>query len=265
MNDRRIPDRCRCGIPNPMQLPEGCEVTQRSPGNPQLTGRQKPSPVRRDVPSACRRVRANGKDVGAMSRVPLLGVGPFIVGTAACVMAGLVPRIGGELGTSVARTGQVITSFTLSYALAAPVLATLLVAAPAVFTVAAMVPPQRRGRAPGIVLGPGAGRRQRKPPGRLAARPDRPARTAVRAAHGGARRGRRPRVVGRRGPVPRPAAAVRTGRGRPGLRGPAAAPAARGRRRQRRLGRAEQSRDLPRQCRGSRTGQHRPLRDSPYI
>ncbi len=133
-----------------------------------------------------------------MRRVLVLAVGAFALGLDAYVMAGLLPVISSDLHTTEAVVGQMVTAFTLAYALTAPLLAsvlhrlrmrTVLVAALAVFTLAnaltavagslallivarilagagaglysaqastaaaALVPPDRQGRALGAVMG----------------------------------------------------------------------------------------------------------------
>lgn len=61
-----------------------------------------------------------------MRLVSLLAVGAFALGLDAYVTAGLLPEVAGDLGTSIAATGQMVTAFTLAYALASPLLAALL-------------------------------------------------------------------------------------------------------------------------------------------
>lgn len=78
-------------------------------------------------------------------RLLLLALGTFAVGTDTMVMAGILGRVGDDLGVSVLAAGQVVTVFALAYALLAPVLAAatarwprrrLLLTALAVFTAA---------------------------------------------------------------------------------------------------------------------------------
>ncbi|MCK7623934.1 MFS transporter [Streptomyces sp. RS10V-4] len=133
-----------------------------------------------------------------MHKVWLLTLGAFTLGLDAYVMAGLLPVIAADTGTRVALAGQLVTVFTLAYALCAPLVAGLLagvrprpliLAALAVFTLgngltalapslgallaarivagagagvhsalstaaaAALVPPERRGRALALVMG----------------------------------------------------------------------------------------------------------------
>ncbi|WP_406483509.1 MFS transporter [Streptomyces platensis] len=133
-----------------------------------------------------------------MRKVGLLTLGAFALGLDAYVMAGLLPVLADDLGTRVSLAGQLVTVFTLAYALAAPLVAGLLsgvrpraliLAALAVFTLgnaatalapslgtlllaravagagagvysalstaaaAAMVAPERRGRALALVMG----------------------------------------------------------------------------------------------------------------
>ncbi|MET7362684.1 MFS transporter [Streptomyces sp. NPDC005562] len=78
-----------------------------------------------------------------MRKVWLLMVGSFTLGLDAYVMAGLLPVVAGDLGTTVSLAGQMVTVFTLAYAVSAPLVAGLLsgvrprllvIAALAVFT-----------------------------------------------------------------------------------------------------------------------------------
>jgi predicted MFS family arabinose efflux permease len=55
-------------------------------------------------------------------RLPLLGLGAFCVGTDAYMTAGLLPDIAQGLHSSVAAMGQLVTAFTLGYALLSPFL-----------------------------------------------------------------------------------------------------------------------------------------------
>ncbi|MFF1451868.1 MFS transporter [Streptomyces sp. NPDC058274] len=58
-------------------------------------------------------------------RLLLLALGTFAVGTDGMVMAGILPLIAGDLDVSISIAGQVVTVFALSYAVLAPVLATV--------------------------------------------------------------------------------------------------------------------------------------------
>lgn len=78
-------------------------------------------------------------------RLLLLALGTFAVGTDGMVMAGILPLIARDLNISISVAGQVVTVFALSYAVLAPVLATVtahwprrraLLTALAVFTLA---------------------------------------------------------------------------------------------------------------------------------
>ncbi|GAA2062030.1 MFS transporter [Streptomyces albiaxialis] len=78
-------------------------------------------------------------------RLLLLALGTFAVGTDSMVMAGILGRVARDLDVGVPAAGQMVTVFALSYAVLAPVLATLsarwprrraLLAGMAVFTVA---------------------------------------------------------------------------------------------------------------------------------
>lgn len=55
----------------------------------------------------------------------VLALGTFAVGTDAFVIAGLLPDIGDDLGISVGAAGQLVSVFSLAYALLSPVLAAL--------------------------------------------------------------------------------------------------------------------------------------------
>jgi predicted MFS family arabinose efflux permease len=63
--------------------------------------------------------------------VLLLALGAFALGLDAYVMAGLLPRVADDLDVSEASAGQMVTVFTLCYALAAPVFAAALAGRPA--------------------------------------------------------------------------------------------------------------------------------------
>ncbi|WP_411127377.1 MFS transporter [Streptomyces sp. x-19] len=79
-----------------------------------------------------------------MRKVWLLTLGAFALGLDAYVMAGLLPVLAADVGTRVSLAGQLVTAFTLAYAISAPLVAGLLsgarprlliLAALAVFTV----------------------------------------------------------------------------------------------------------------------------------
>ncbi|WP_219412671.1 MFS transporter [Pseudonocardia nigra] len=59
------------------------------------------------------------------ARTYLLAAGAFAVGTSAYVVSGVLPAVSAELGVSLTAAGQLSTAFALSYAVGAPVLATL--------------------------------------------------------------------------------------------------------------------------------------------
>ncbi|GIM46853.1 chloramphenicol resistance protein [Collibacillus ludicampi] len=65
-----------------------------------------------------------------MRKVLLLTIGMFALGFDAYVVAGLLPDIGAMFKISASQTGQAVSVFTLCYALAAPVFATLLAGKP---------------------------------------------------------------------------------------------------------------------------------------
>ncbi|MFI0978189.1 MFS transporter [Streptomyces sp. NPDC021093] len=58
--------------------------------------------------------------------IPLLALGTFALGVDAYVMAGLLPHVSADLHISASSAGQMVTVFTLCYALGGPVFATLL-------------------------------------------------------------------------------------------------------------------------------------------
>ena len=66
-----------------------------------------------------------------MNRLYILVLGAFALGLDAYVMAGLLPKVAADLHTSESAAGQMVTLFTLCYALAAPVFATALAGRPA--------------------------------------------------------------------------------------------------------------------------------------
>jgi len=83
-----------------------------------------------------------------MRRIAVLALGMFALGLDAYVVAGLLPGIGAAFQVEPGEAGQAVTVFTLAYALAAPVCATLLAGKPvrrilglalAVFTIANML------------------------------------------------------------------------------------------------------------------------------
>lgn len=77
----------------------------------------------------------------------------FVIGTDDFIIAGILPAIAGDLGVSEAAAGQLVTVFSLTYAVAAPVLAVVAAAvSPAAFAVAgSLAKPERVGRAIGTV------------------------------------------------------------------------------------------------------------------
>lgn len=58
-------------------------------------------------------------------RILVLALGTFALGTDGFVIAGILPAVGHDLAVPAAVTGQLITAFALTYAVGAPVLATL--------------------------------------------------------------------------------------------------------------------------------------------
>lgn len=65
-----------------------------------------------------------------MYKIIFLIVGMFALGLDAYVIAGLLPQVSQTFNTTDAETGQAVTLFTLCYALAAPIFATLLAGKP---------------------------------------------------------------------------------------------------------------------------------------
>lgn len=61
-----------------------------------------------------------------MQKILLLTIGMFALGLDAYVVAGLLPAIGATFHASLSETGQTVSVFTLCYAIAAPLFATLL-------------------------------------------------------------------------------------------------------------------------------------------
>ncbi|MFI0821655.1 MFS transporter [Streptomyces sp. NPDC021098] len=61
-----------------------------------------------------------------MRKVWLLALGSFTLGLDAYVMAGLLPVVADDIGTTVSLAGQMVTVFTLAYAICAPLVAGLL-------------------------------------------------------------------------------------------------------------------------------------------
>ncbi|WP_018542324.1 MULTISPECIES: MFS transporter [unclassified Streptomyces] len=64
--------------------------------------------------------------MSAVRKILLLTLGAFTLGLDAYVMAGLLPVIAADVGTRVSLAGQLVTVFTLAYAIAAPLVAGLL-------------------------------------------------------------------------------------------------------------------------------------------
>ncbi|MEV4923424.1 MFS transporter [Streptomyces roseoverticillatus] len=59
------------------------------------------------------------------AKVWLLALGMFAIGTDLFIVSGLLPALGGELHLSTAAAGQTVTVFAITYAVAAPVLASV--------------------------------------------------------------------------------------------------------------------------------------------
>ncbi|GAA1561938.1 hypothetical protein GCM10009678_51050 [Actinomadura kijaniata] len=64
-----------------------------------------------------------------MRKVLVLASGTFVLGLDAYVMAGLLGPIAADTGVSVSAAGQMVTAFTLAYAVSTPLFATVLGAA----------------------------------------------------------------------------------------------------------------------------------------
>ncbi|MEK2475519.1 MFS transporter [Streptomyces noursei] len=108
--------------------------------------------------------------MSAVRKVWLLTLGAFTLGLDAYVMAGLLPVLAADIGTRVSLAGQLVTVFTLAYAISAPLVAGLLsgvrprlliLAALAVFTLGngltALAPSLGALLAARVVAGAGAG------------------------------------------------------------------------------------------------------------
>jgi predicted MFS family arabinose efflux permease len=77
----------------------------------------------RPVPEA---VSNGGKAAKAFdARVWLLSLGTFAIGTDAYVVAGILPQLAKSLNVSIGGAGQIITWYSLTYAICAPVLTAL--------------------------------------------------------------------------------------------------------------------------------------------
>lgn len=61
-----------------------------------------------------------------MRKVLLLALGTFALGLDAFIVAGLIPDISAQTGVAEAEVGQMVTAFTLSYAISGPLLSSLL-------------------------------------------------------------------------------------------------------------------------------------------
>ncbi|MEH6890189.1 MFS transporter, partial [Bacillus sp. JJ864] len=61
-----------------------------------------------------------------MRKIFLLTIGMFALGVDAYVMAGILPNVAGEFDVSIGKAGQVVSIFTLCYALAAPLFASIM-------------------------------------------------------------------------------------------------------------------------------------------
>jgi predicted MFS family arabinose efflux permease len=71
-----------------------------------------------------------GRDRGMWTRVAVLGIGAFAIGTDLFVVAGVLTGLAGDLGVTVGAAGLTVTVFALAYATGAPLLSALLGARP---------------------------------------------------------------------------------------------------------------------------------------
>ena len=60
-----------------------------------------------------------------MQKLLWLALGAFAVGTEGFMIAGLLPRIAGDLSVSVAQAGYLVTVFGATYAIGSPIVAVL--------------------------------------------------------------------------------------------------------------------------------------------
>src|SRR5260221_5334963 len=65
-----------------------------------------------------------------LARLLWLSVGTFVIGAEGFIVAGVLPQVASDLGTSLAACGQLITAYALAYAIGSPVLAALFGKAP---------------------------------------------------------------------------------------------------------------------------------------
>jgi MFS transporter, DHA1 family, inner membrane transport protein len=79
------------------------------------------SPMSKTLRETATNTQTNTSD----PRILLLALGMFALGTDAFVVAGVLPEIAHETRVSESLAGQVVTAFTLTYGLGAPVLAVL--------------------------------------------------------------------------------------------------------------------------------------------
>ncbi|RLU94596.1 MFS transporter [Streptomyces griseocarneus] len=86
-----------------------------------------PSRLRRTPVIRLCSIALRSSNKGALVKlVYLLGLGAFALGLDAYVTAGLLPVIADDFNSSVSATGQMVTTFTLAYAIASPIFAALL-------------------------------------------------------------------------------------------------------------------------------------------
>lgn len=76
----------------------------------------------------------NGPAAGPSASVPststelvlplvAIALGAFVIGTEGFMLAGILPAIDGELGVSIAAAGELVTVFSLTFAIGSPVVA----------------------------------------------------------------------------------------------------------------------------------------------
>src|SRR3954469_292959 len=66
-----------------------------------------------------------GTDIGSLSCLIWLTLGAFAIGTEGFMIAGLLPALARDLSVDVPAAGHLVTVFSLTYAIAAPVMAVL--------------------------------------------------------------------------------------------------------------------------------------------
>ncbi len=88
--------------------------------------RSPPRPLSPQPPPSRNRAGASDAPAGRLDpRIHLLALGSFAIGTDVFVIAGILPRIAGDLGVGIEAAGQIIAAYALVYALGSPLLAAL--------------------------------------------------------------------------------------------------------------------------------------------